>query len=102
MSQETVFYIDSEEKQHEFSNAQWVSKLAFMVNIIEKFNYLNASLQAGCGVGVGFLRTEVGFFHPTPTPEVQLNHLLYRTPKLGSLTRAYSNGTTSFETFNEI
>jgi len=71
--------------QHEFSNAQWVSKLAFMVNIIEKFNYLNASLQAGCGVGVGFLRTEVGFFHPTP--EVQLNCLLYRTPK--SLTRAY-------------
>jgi len=45
------------------------------------------------GVGVfgvvGFLRTlEVGFFHLTPTPEVHLNHLLHRTPKLGILTRA--------------
>ena len=60
--------------------------------------YLNASLQArlrsqcrkesgGFG-GVGFLRTlEVGFFHPTP--ELQLNHLLQGTPKLGILTRAY-------------
>jgi len=48
--------MDSEEKQHEFSNAPCVSKLSFMVNIIEKFNYLNASLQAGCGVGVGFFR----------------------------------------------
>jgi len=53
-------------------------------------------------VGVGFLRTlEVGFFHPTPTPEVQLNHLLHRTPKLGVLTRACGNGTTSFEIFIE-
>jgi len=38
-------------------------------------------------VGAGFLRTlEVGFFHLTP--EVQLNHLLHRNPKLGILTRA--------------
>jgi len=39
--------------------------------------------------GVGFLRAlGVGFFHQTPTPEVQLNHLLNRTPKLGILTCA--------------
>jgi len=41
-------------------------------------------------LGVGFLRTlgvGVGFF--CPTPEVQLNHFLQRTCKLGILTRAY-------------
>ena len=35
------------------------------------------------------------------TPEGQLNHFLHRTPKLGILTRACWNGTTSFETFIE-
>ena len=44
---EIAFYMDSEEKQHEFSNAQWLSKLLFVGNITEKFTYLNASLQAG-------------------------------------------------------
>jgi len=34
------------------------------------------------GVGVG-----IGFFYPTP--KVQLNYFLHRTPKLGILTRAY-------------
>jgi len=40
--------------------------------------------------GVGFLRTVgvgVGFFYLTPTPELQLNHFLHRTPKFGILTR---------------
>jgi len=50
--------------------------------------------------GVGFLRTlVVRVFYPTP--EVQLNHFLHRTPKLGILTRACWNGTISFETFIE-
>ena len=50
--------------------------------------------------GVGFLRTlEVGFFHPTPTPDVQFNHLSDRTPKLGILTRAYGNGNNFFWNF---
>jgi len=36
------------------------------------------------GVGVGFLTTlGVGIFCPTPTSQVQLNHLLHHTPKLG-------------------
>ena len=37
------------------------------------------------GVGVGFLTTpgvEVGFFCPTPTPNVQLDHFLHNTLKL--------------------
>jgi len=39
--------------------------------------------------GVGFLRAlNVGFFHRTPTPEVQLNDLLHCTPVLGIPTRA--------------
>jgi len=29
--------MDSEGKQHEFSNAQWLSKLVFLVDITEKF-----------------------------------------------------------------
>ena len=67
--------------------------------------------KQGCGVGrkesgaFGWSRcrilknTRSRVFHPTP--EVQLNHLLHRTPKLGILTRAYWNGATSSETFNE-
>jgi len=38
------------------------------------------------GVGVGFLAAlgvGVEFFCPTPTPEVQLDHFLCHTPKLG-------------------
>jgi len=38
------------------------------------------------GVGVGFLTTlggEVRFFCPIPTPEVQLDHFLHHTLKLG-------------------
>jgi len=40
------------------------------------------------GVGVGFLTTlgvgaGVGFFCPTPTQDVQLDHFLHHTPKLG-------------------
>jgi len=38
------------------------------------------------GVGVRFLTTlgvGVGFVCPTPTPEVQLDHFLHHTPKLG-------------------
>jgi len=37
-------------------------------------------------VGVGFLTTlgvGVGFFCPTPTPDVQWDHFLHHTPKLG-------------------
>jgi len=40
----------------------------------------------GVGAGVGFLTTlglGVGFFCPTPTPDVQLDHFLHHTPKLG-------------------
>jgi len=36
--------------------------------------------------GVGFLTTlgvGVGFFCPTPTPEIQLDHFLHHAPKLG-------------------
>jgi len=36
--------------------------------------------------GVGFLTTlgaGVGCFCPTPTPDIQLNHFLHRTPTLG-------------------
>jgi len=36
--------------------------------------------------GVGFLATlgvGVGFVCPTPTPDVQLDHFLHHTPKLG-------------------
>jgi len=36
--------------------------------------------------GVGFLTTlgvGVGFFRPTSTPDVQLDHFLHHTPKLG-------------------
>jgi len=87
--QESAFYMDSERKQHELSNAQWLSKLVSLVDIREKSSYLNVSLQAGLrsrygkesGVlgGVGFLKTQkVDFFHPTP--EVQLNHSLHLTP----------------------
>jgi len=36
--------MDSEGKQHEFSNAQWLSKLVFLLDITEKCNYLNGSL----------------------------------------------------------
>jgi len=42
---EIAFYMDSKEKPHGFSNAQWLSKAAFLVDITEKTNYLNASLQ---------------------------------------------------------
>jgi len=38
------------------------------------------------GVGVGLLTTlgvGVGFFCPTPTPDVQLDHLLHHIPKFG-------------------
>ena len=36
------------------------------------------------GVGVGFPTTlGVGFFCPTPTRDVQLNHFLHHAPKLG-------------------
>jgi len=40
------------------------------------------------GVEFGFLTTlgvgvRVGFFCPTPTPEVQLDHFLHHTTKLG-------------------
>jgi len=38
------------------------------------------------GVGVEFLTTRgvgVGFFCSTPTPDVQLDHFLHHTPKLG-------------------
>ena len=55
-----------------------------------------------CGVGVGFLRplgVGVGFFYPTP--EVQLDYFLHRTPMLEILTRTCWNGTISFETFVE-
>ena len=88
------------------------SQIVFLVDVTEKFDYRMRHCKQGCGVGVarsrgflggvgvGFLITpEAGFFHPTP--EVQLNHLLHRTPKLRILTRACWNGTTSFETFNE-
>jgi len=36
--------------------------------------------------GVGFLTmlgAGVGFFCPTPTPDVQLDHFLHHTPKFG-------------------
>ena len=35
-------YMDSEEKPHEISNAQWLSKLAFLVDTREKLSYINA------------------------------------------------------------
>jgi len=38
------------------------------------------------GIGVGFLTAlgvGVWFFCPTPTPDVQLDHFLHHTPKLG-------------------
>jgi len=66
--------MDSEEKQHEFSNAQWLSKLAFLVDIgpnrkILLSEWIIANMVAeSVSQGVGFLRTlEVGFFHPIPT-----------------------------------
>ena len=80
---------------------------------------INGRIKPGCGVGVGGARSRVFFgwswnripkktksrngcgsriFYPTPTPEVQLNHFLHRTPKLGVLTRACWSGTISFET----
>ena len=37
------------------------------------------------GVGVGFLGVGVGLFRPTPTPDVQLDHFLHHTAKLGIL-----------------
>jgi len=43
----------------------------------------------------------IGFFYPTPTPEVQLNYFLHRIPKLGILTRACWKCTISFQTFIE-
>ena len=33
---EIAFYMDSKEKPHEFSNAQWLSNLVFLVDITEK------------------------------------------------------------------
>jgi len=78
LRQGSEFYTHSEGKQHELSDAQWawLSKLVFLVDVIAKINYLNASLQAGlqsrCHKELGvsgrvvFLRTlEVGFFYPT-------------------------------------
>jgi len=56
------------------------------------------------GARVGFLRTlgvGVGIFYPTPTQQVQLNQFLHRTPESGISTRAYWNGTFSFEIFTE-
>jgi len=57
---------------------------------------MRTSLYQGCGIGVvrsrsflggvAFLTTlgvGVGLCCPTPTPEVQLDHFLHRTPKLG-------------------
>ena len=32
LRQESAFYMDSEGKQHEFSNAHWLSKLVFLVD----------------------------------------------------------------------
>ena len=37
--------MNSKGKPNEFSNAQRLSKLAFLVDITEKLNYLNESLQ---------------------------------------------------------
>jgi len=45
LRQEIAFYMDSKEKPHEFSNSKMPSKLAFLLDIIEKLSYLNASLQ---------------------------------------------------------
>ena len=45
------------------------------------------------GIGLG-----VGYFCPTPTPDVQLDHFLHHTPKLGI---PVEYGTTYFETFVE-
>jgi len=56
------------------------------------------------GVVVGFLRTirvGVGFCYLTPTPEVQLNYFLHRTPTFGIPTRDCWNFTISYETFIE-
>ena len=109
--QGSAFYMESEGKQHGFSNTQWLSKLVFLVDVTEKkLTIWMRHCKQGCRVGVaksrgflggvGFLTTlEVGFFQPTP--EVQLNHLLHRTSNLGILTRTCWNGRTSFETFNE-
>jgi len=70
-----------------------------MVDITEKLNYLNASLQAGLlsrcrkesgvfgGVGVGFSITlEVGFFLSDCGSPIES---LHRTLELGIRTRAY-------------
>ena len=45
LRREIAFYTDFKGKAHEFFNAQWLSKLAFLVDITEKLNYLNESLQ---------------------------------------------------------
>jgi len=37
--------MDSKGKAHGFSNVQWLLKLAFLVDMSEILNYLNASLQ---------------------------------------------------------
>ena len=37
--------MDSKGKPPEYSNAQWLSKLAFLMDITEKLSYLNALLQ---------------------------------------------------------
>ena len=52
---------------------------------------------------IGVLRTlavGVRCFYLTLTPDIQLNHFLHCTPKLGMLTCPYWNGTISFETKN--
>jgi len=95
-----------------FSNAEWLSKLIFLVDMTDKFNYLDASLQAGlrsrCPKKSGVFgwsqswilnKTRSRIFHPTLG--VKLNHFLHRIPKLRILTRACWNDTTTFETFNE-
>jgi len=63
--------------------------------IYSNFQGCGVGFEVGAGVGVvrsrrflggvGFLTAlgvGVGFFCPTPTPDVQLNHFLHHTPKL--------------------
>jgi len=44
--------MDSEGEQHEFSNAQWLLKLVFLVDVTEKLIIRMRHGKQGCGIGV--------------------------------------------------
>jgi len=82
----------------------WI-KNPSLVTYIRTLMHISSGLRSRRFLGgVGILRTQntssrSRIFYLAPTPEVQLNHFLYRTPKLGILTRCLWKWKTFFWNF---